>query len=143
MTEPLSAASEPARLLAQDLIDRIEQLILQAEQEAVPVEVDPKRPRLFQMFAEAEAAEFLSDESPIDLSCDAIARHLADRWNLRDLGQAVSQPTRLPPSQLKRLRVLWSFMRLWMEWTYAWQRWREFHPTEGESSSSSPTSRTE
>jgi hypothetical protein len=139
MTEPLSAASEPARLLAQDLIDRIEQLILQAEQEAVPLEVDPQRPRLFQMFAEAAAAGFLSDESPIDLSCDAIARHLADRWNLRDLGQAVSQPTRLPPSQLKRLRVLWSFMRLWMEWTYAWQRWREFHPSEGESSNNPST----
>ncbi len=139
MTDPLSAASEPARLLAQDLIDRIEQLILQAEQEAVPLEVDPQRPRLFQMFAEAEAAGFLSDESPIDLSCDAIARHLADRWNLRDLGQAVAQPTRLPPSQLKRLRVLWSFMRLWMEWTYAWQRWREFHPSEGESSNNPST----
>lgn len=142
MTDPLSAASEPARLLAQDLIDRIEQLILQAEQEAVPLEVDPQRPRLFQMFAEAEAAGFLSDESPIDLSCDAIARHLADRWNLRDLGQAVAQPTRLPPSQLKRLRVLWSFMRLWMEWTYAWQRWREFHPSEGESSNN-PTTETD
>lgn len=139
MTDPLSAASEPARLLAQDLIDRIEQLILQAEQEAVPLEVDPQRPRLFQMFAEAEAAGFLSDESPIDLSCDAIARNLADRWNLRDLGQAVAQPTRLPPSQLKRLRVLWSFMRLWMEWTYAWQRWREFHPSEGESSNNPST----
>lgn len=142
MTDPLSAASEPARLLAQDLIDRIEQLILQAEQEAVPLEVDPQRPRLFQMFAEAEAAGFLSDESPIDLSCDAIARNLADRWNLRDLGQAVAQPTRLPPSQLKRLRVLWSFMRLWMEWTYAWQRWREFHPSEGESSNN-PTTETD
>jgi hypothetical protein len=131
MTDPLSAASEPARLLAQDLIDRIEQLILQAEQEAVPLEVDPQRPRLFQMFAEAEAAGFLADGSPIDLTCDAIARHLADRWNLRDLGQAIAQPTRLPPTQLNRLRVLWSFMRLWMEWTYAWQRWHEFHSPGG------------
>lgn len=138
MTESFSAASEPARLLAQDLIDRIEQLILQAEQAAVPLEVDPQRTRLFQMFAEAEAAGFLSDESLIDLSCDAIARHLADRWNLRDLGQAIAQPTRLPPSQLNRLRVLWSFMRLWMEWTYAWQRWREFHPAAGESLNTPP-----
>lgn len=136
MTDSFSAASEPARLLAQDLINRIEQLILQAERETVPLEVDPQRQRLFYMFAEAEAAGFLSDESPIDLTCDAMARHLAERWNLRDLGQAISQPTRLPPTQLNRLRVLWSFMRLWMEWTYAWQRWHEFHPTAGQAATS-------
>jgi len=138
MTDSFSAASEPARLLAQDLIDRIEQLILQAERDTVPLEVDPQRPRLFQMFAEAEAAGFLTDESPIDLTCDAMARHLADRWNLRDLGQAIAQPTRLPPTHLNRLRVLWSFMRLWMEWTYAWQRWHEFHSTGGQPATSDP-----
>ena len=138
MTDSFSAASEPARLLAQDLIDRIEQLILQAERDTVPLEVDPQRPRLFQMFAEAEAAGFLTDESPIDLTCDAMARHLADRWNLRDLGQAIAQPTRLPPTHLNRLRVLWSFMRLWMEWTYAWQRWHEFHSPGSPAATSAP-----
>ena len=35
--------------------------------------------------------------------------------------------TALPPAQLSKLRVLWAFMRMWMEWTYAWQRWNEFH----------------
>ena len=25
------------------------------------------------------------------------------------------------------MRLLWSVMRMWMEWTYAWQRWAEFH----------------
>ena len=131
-------ASEPARLFAQDLIDRIEELILRAETEAVPLEIDPQRPELFQMFAEAEAAGFLTDESPLDLTCDAIARQLADRWNLRDLGQAIAQPTRLPPTQLNRLRVLWSFMRLWMEWTYAWQRWHEFHSPGSPAATSDP-----
>jgi hypothetical protein len=28
---------------------------------------------------------------------------------------------------LKRLKLLSSFIRMWMEWTYAWQRWHEFH----------------
>ena len=29
--------------------------------------------------------------------------------------------------QLAKVRLLWSFMRMWMEWTYAWKRWDEFH----------------
>ena len=24
-------------------------------------------------------------------------------------------------------RLLWSVMRMWMEWDYAWERWEEFH----------------
>jgi len=139
MNQPLPFASEPARLFAQDLIERIEDLILRAETEGVPLEVDPQRPELFQMFAEAEAAGFLAEDSPIDVSCDAIARELAGRWKLRDLGKAISQPNQLPPSQLKRLRVLWSFMRLWMEWSYAWQRWHEFHPAHSGSHSPAPS----
>ena len=131
-------ASEPARLFAQDLIDRIEELILRAETEAVPLEIDPQRPELFQMFAEAEAAGFFADDSHIDVSCDAIARELAGRWKLRDLGKAIAQPNLLPPTQLKRLRVLWSFMRLWMEWSYAWQRWHEFHPAHPAHSATHP-----
>jgi len=25
------------------------------------------------------------------------------------------------------MRMLWSFLRMWMEWAYAWERWSEFH----------------
>jgi len=57
-----------------------------------------------------------------------VARELAARWNLsRDMGGQLDRPSSLPPEQLGRLRLLWSFMRMWMEWTYAWQRWDEFH----------------
>ena len=29
--------------------------------------------------------------------------------------------------QLAKMRLLWSVMRMWMEWDYAWERWDEFH----------------
>jgi hypothetical protein len=41
--------------------------------------------------------------------------------------ESVARQARLPPEQLAQMRALWSFLRMWMEWTYAWQRWREFH----------------
>ena len=34
----------------------------------------------------------------------------------------------LTGDQLAQMRSLWSVMRMWMEWTYAWDRWVEFHP---------------
>ena len=56
------------------------------------------------------------------------ARDLAARWNLaRNLGAGVPKSMNIPPEQLGPVRLLWSFMRMWMEWTYAWQRWPEFH----------------
>jgi len=84
----------------------------------------------------ADAAGFLQPDAEPDLSCDGIARELAARWDLaRSLGGALPPPDTLEPKQLRSLRLLWSFMRLWMEWTYAWQRWEEFHKP------SSPSSR--
>ncbi len=121
---------QPGATLARELTDQIEQLILSAESANVPLEIDPQRRQLFDLFVQADAAGFLADDAPMDLSCDAIAKDLAGRWDLRNLGAAVAHPTSLPPAQLARLRVLWSFMRLWMEWSYAWQRWAEFHPAD-------------
>jgi hypothetical protein len=39
----------------------------------------------------------------------------------------MAQQTRMPADQLAKMRLLWSVMRMWMEWDYAWERWDEFH----------------
>jgi len=125
-SEPVwSRGVSPAGQLAQGLIDRLEELIVASERNGRPLEVDPQRQQLFELFEQADAGGFLADETDFDLSADAIAKVLAGRWNLRNLGAAISQPNALPPAQLARLRVLWSFMRMWMEWDYAWRRYRE------------------
>ena len=69
------------------------------------------------------------DERPEnDLTADGLCRTLAERWNLADATrESFSNQTRLPKEHLARMRLLWSVMRMWMEWTYAWQRWPEFH----------------
>lgn len=125
----IKSKSTPAAALAGDLIDRVEQTLVAAEQSGQPAEMEPCRGRLFELFVMADAAGFLADEADHDLTCDAIGRELAARWELaRAVGPGgLSQPGSLPPQQFARLRLLWSFMRMWMEWTYAWQRWDEFH----------------
>jgi len=118
--------------LARHVIDQVEGILLEAERQGAPLEVDPQRSRLFELFVMADAAGFLAQDAQTDLGCDAVARELASRWDLaRNIGQAFQQPSTLPPAQLARLRVLWSFMRMWMEWSYAWQRWEEFHDEAG------------
>jgi hypothetical protein len=120
--------TSPGAALAHDLVDRIEEVLRTASSESQPIEIDPHRSRLFELFVMAEATGFLQEGSDPDLSCDGVAHDLAARWKLaQDLPRGISQPLSLPPQQLGRLRLLWSFMRMWMEWTYAWQRWDEFH----------------
>jgi hypothetical protein len=118
----------PGAVLAHDLVDRIDEILNTASSKGQPIELDPHRAGLFEIFVMAEATGFLEEGSEPDLSCDGIARDLAARWNLaQSMPGGLSQPASLPPAQLSRLRLLWSFMRMWMEWTYAWQRWEEFH----------------
>jgi hypothetical protein len=47
--------------------------------------------------------------------------------------EAQALQTRLPADQLERMRLLWSVMRMWIEWSYAWRRWNEFHSPPSES----------
>lgn len=121
--------NSPAAALANRLIDQIEELLLTADQAGQPLELDPHRGRLFELFVMADAGGFLEEDAEQDLTCDEVGRNLASRWNLsKGIGpSALSQPGALPPGQLAKLRLLWSFMRMWMEWTYAWKRWKEFH----------------
>jgi hypothetical protein len=114
--------------LASNLLDQIDQLIESAERQQRPLEVDPNRARLFELFVTAEAAGYVNAAAGSDLTADGLCRQLAERWGLRAATEeSVRGQTRLPPDQLARMRSLWSVMRMWMEWTYAWQRWPEFH----------------
>ena len=114
--------------LANNIIDRVESLLLEAEQLTKPLELDPYRSQLFELFVTAEAAGFVQEDSEPDLSADAVARDVALRWKLAAATlESLQHQTKLAPEQLSRIRSLWSFMRMWMEWTYAWQRWPEFH----------------
>jgi hypothetical protein len=114
--------------LAGDIVDRIESLLLDAESSTRPLELDPYRGKLFELFVTAHAAGLLSEDGDADLTADGISGQLASRWNLADVAQtSVTRQENLPSESLGRMRMLWSFLRMWMEWSYAWERWSEFH----------------
>jgi hypothetical protein len=114
--------------LANDILDRVESLLLDAEAQTRPLEIDPYRSGLFELFVTAEAAGLVAENAEPDLTADGVSRELARRWGLTDAARdAFSQQTKLPPEHLSKMRLLWGFMRMWMEWAYAWQRWPEFH----------------
>lgn len=120
-------ASEKTTLFHQ-IVERVDEILRVAEQSQKPLEVDPSRGQLFELFVVAEAAGLVSDESPQDLTADGLCRALSERWGLKDAAEeSFRQQTRLAGDQLTRMRSLWSIMRMWMEWTYAWRRWPEFH----------------
>jgi hypothetical protein len=126
----MSLSREPVSLpeLHQRIIDQIDALIAEAETHHRPLEVDPARSRLFELFVMAEAAGCVGEQSDPDLSADGICATLSEQWGLKEAAQgAVRDQSQIPPAQLARMRSLWSVMRMWMEWTYAWQRWPEFH----------------
>ncbi|MBS0264066.1 MAG: hypothetical protein JSS02_19175 [Planctomycetes bacterium] len=125
-------ANSPAAQVVQDVVNRIAEILTASLQHNQPIELDPHRHQLFELFVMAEATGFLEEGQAFDLSCDGVARELAARWDLaRKMGGGAAQLASLPPDQLARLRIIWSFMRIWMEWTYAWKRWPEFHPAAG------------
>ena len=71
---------------------------------------------------------FLLEVSEPDLTADGLCRSLAQRWGLAEATRdSFEQQAKLPSQHLAKMRLLWSLMRMWMEWTYAWQRWPEFH----------------
>lgn len=143
MTENDSRASSDALKpsLASHIVDGVERLVLDAIKNTQPLEIDPARSQLFGLFVAADEAGMIADDSNVgvfdgfdeesavtDLSADSLCRLLARRWGL-DMAarEAQALQTRLPADQLERMRVLWSMMRMWMEWSYAWRRWNEFH----------------
>ncbi len=114
--------------LMSNLVDRIEHILADAEAQEKPLEISPWRERLFELFVTAHGAGFLDEDAEEDLSSDALCHTLAERWGLADAARhSVQEQEKLPPEHLARMRMLWSLMRMWMEWTYAWNRWPEFH----------------
>lgn len=114
--------------LANDLVDRVEQILLEAERLSRPLELDPYRSSLFELFVMADAAGYLHEDGARDLTSDALSRELAARWNLSEATRdSIAHQSKLGAAHLSKMRLLWSFLRMWMEWTYAWQRWAEFH----------------
>ncbi|MGH7199560.1 MAG: hypothetical protein ACREJB_03080 [Planctomycetaceae bacterium] len=120
-----------ADTLGQRIVEAVDGLITEAERSGKPLELDPYRGRLFELFVTADGAGLVDDEAEPDLSADGICRALAERWGLAEAARAaLSDQTRLPPQQLAKMRMLWSMMRMWMEWDYAWKRWPEFRGDE-------------
>ena len=123
----VGAAVSQASLI-QNIIDRIQSVIEAAESATQPLELEPHRGSLFELFVMADGAGLIDEADDRSLSSDAIAKSLADRWDLRSAATASLQTQdNLSPQSLSKMRVMWSFLRMWMEWTYAWQRWSEFH----------------
>ena len=117
----------PSQSLADDLIRRLDDLISDAEQKTKPLEVDPYRSQLFELFVVADASGLMADDSNPDLSPDGVSRTLAQRWGLAAAATSSHlAQSKLSPEHLSKMRLLWSFLRMWMEWQYAWSRWPEF-----------------
>ena len=124
----MTEALEPAQIIRQTL-DRIEDILQEASQAARPLEIDPSREQLFRLFADAAQRGLIADDFEPNLTSDSICAALSTRWGLKDTVQdSVNKQQRLTGDQLAQMRALWSVMRMWMEWTYAWGRWAEFHP---------------
>ena len=142
MTDRGIQVSENVRqTVAEAIISGVEALIADAQEATKPLEIDPYRSRLFELFVTADGANLVGDErttqlrqpetddeDETDLSADGLCRSLARRWGLDMAARdSAAQQTKLPAAQLERMRLLWSIMRMWMEWNYAWCRWEEFH----------------
>ncbi|MCH2200497.1 MAG: hypothetical protein MK102_00895 [Fuerstiella sp.] len=124
--------------VAEDILNGVETLLMEARKTTQPLEIEPYRSRLFELFVTADGAQLVRDDrtssisdevdNPADLSADGICRTLARRWGL-DMAarESTASQSRLEPDQLEQMRLLWSVMRMWMEWAYAWRRWNEFH----------------
>ena len=116
------------RSLADDIVGQVTSLMFEAEESKKPLEIYPYRAQLFELFVTAHGAGYLEEHAEVDLSSDGLCRELADHQGLANaVRESTTSQQKLPPEQLAKMRLLWSVMRMWMEWTYAWKRWEEFH----------------
>ena len=118
----------PTQTLATDLLNRLDELIRDADRQTKPLELEPYRSQLFELFVMADASGLMGGGSTPDLSPEGLSRELGNRWGLTTAAQVSKQMlNKMSPEHLSKMRLLWSFLRLWMEWQYAWSRWVEFH----------------
>jgi len=110
------------------ILEQVDAVLRNCEEAKRPLEVDPARSELFELFAAVEKAGGLMEDNPLDLAADGLCKALAERWGLKTATESwLRQNANLPPDQMARMRSLWSLLRMWMEWTYAWERWPDFH----------------
>lgn len=128
--DDLTPDENPQVATADQLADRIQVVAESALESGKPLEVSPTREQLFDIFAEAYAADLTGDEG--DLSADELTRLLGHRWGLdQSAKSSVAQQEKMSDNDLAKMRLLWSTLRLWMEWDYAWSRWAEFNDSVG------------
>ena len=114
--------------LAESLLDRVDSILRAAVQQDSPIEMEPFRSQLFAAFVTADGAGLLELDADPDLRAEALCLRMGERWGLTSAMKAsAEQQQQLPTDHLKKMRILWSVLRLWMEWDYAWKRWPEFH----------------
>ena len=117
-----------SRSLADNIIQRVATLIGEAEAADKPMEIEPHRSRLFELFVTAEGAGLISEDAESNLTAEGLCSALSRQWGLAEAAQvSFERQTKLPTEHLGKMRMLWSIMRMWMEWSYAWERWAEFH----------------
>ncbi len=114
--------------LMEDLINRVEIVITEAEKKHRAIETEPHRGNLFEVFVMAEGAGLLGEDEP-NLDAEKIVAVLAERWGLKQQAVDVmaNRAADLGKDNLSKMRLLLAVIRMWMEWTYAWSRWPEFH----------------
>ena len=118
----------PTQTLATDLLNRLDATILDADRQTKPLELEPYRSQLFELFVIADASGLIRDGSEPELSPEGLSRELGNRWGLTTAAQSSQQQlNKMSPEHLSKMRLLWSFLRMWMEWQYAWSRWAEVH----------------
>ena len=126
--EHMYQAQTPLQMVAGRVIDDLERIVLDADRATKPLELPPYRPQLFEIFARATGTGLVHDDADPDLSADGVLKTLADRMGLTSATRdAFAQQAKLPPEHLAKMRLLWSLLRMWMEWSYAWDRWAEYH----------------
>lgn len=121
-------AKTPLQMVADQIIEDLERIVLDADRATKPLELPPYRPQLFEAFARATATGLVTEDADPDLTADGVLKTLAERWGLTSaMRDSFSQQAKLPPEHLAKMRLLWSLLRMWMEWTYAWDHWPEYH----------------
>lgn len=130
MDTPVSQAS-----LMDHIADRLQAVIDEAEANTKPLEMDPYRSQLFELFVLANGAGLTDEELEPNLTSDSVARILAERWGLRqEVTSSAAAEKAISSDGVAKMRLLWSLLRMWMEWCYAWDRWQEFHEEDAASS---------
>jgi hypothetical protein len=114
--------------LIEHVASRLQEVVDEAEANTKPLEMEPYRSRLFELFVLANGAGLTDEKVEPNLTADAVARLLAERSGLRqEVNSSAAVERAISNDGVAKMRLLWSLLRMWMEWCYAWDRWQEFH----------------